>query len=486
MKITLLLALLAPSIIAFGQDKGPAINSHLSQFHSLPETHVKMEGGDWISSVNHAGEKIILHGHHQILELLDPVQVYDSIYTWGWDTMSHGWLIDGKDIGITYDQNNNLLGYKSLIWDTISNSWKNGEQYIFSYDVNNNLTSNTSKIWNGSVWQNELKSTYTFDVNNNLTSEVSQLGNGSGWQTYLQDLYTYDVNNNQTSQTTQLWNGVGWSNSSLYTYTYDANNNLITILYQGSNGIGWDNYTLTSSTYDIHNNRTSETEQTWNVTDWYNYYRWISNFDEGNKLTSVMLQFWSGNDWGNYSRTLYTYDQHNNIMNVLSELWNSSDWDNGSLDIYDYDENNNQTNLRQYYWIGDAWGLYGHYADTYDANNFVLSSANRFYNDYGTDVTSGDSTYFYFHTIAVSVDHFAEDQNNISIYPNPSHGQFNINSNSFDKIEIFNLSGERVFTSNQGKSQTNIKIDLTQYGVGIYCVLIYDGQQVDTRKIVIQ
>ncbi len=485
MKITLLLALLASAINAFGQGKGPTFHAHSPASYSSHDTHLKLQNTDGILPAKFDFDALILARKHQSRLFLDPVQLMDSVYFWEWDTDSHGWLIDGKDIGITYDQSNNLLGYKNLIWDTISNSWKNEEQYIFSYDVNNNLTTNTSKIWNGSLWQNELKFTYTFDVNHNLTSELIQYWYGGEWQNYAREFYLYDANNNETSYIAQFWHG-DWLNSYSHLSTYDVNNNQITVLYQNWYGIAWDNYYLIIRTYDADNNLTHELEQAWNGTEWMNDYLLIIDYDQTDNMTSAIFQFWDGIAWLNERRAFFTYDDRNNLIQILIQEWNSSDWNESYYYVYSYDENNNQIGSLGYQWLGFEWGLDDQYADVYDTDKFILSSVYKMYNDDGTSVAYGDSTYFYFHTVVVSVDHLASDQDNISIYPNPSNGQFNISSNSIDKIEIFSLLGERIFTSNQFKSQTNAEIDLTQYGIGIYWVLIYNGQDVSTRKMVIQ
>ncbi len=65
-----------------------------------------------------------------------------------------------------------------------------------------------------------------------------------------------------------------------------------------------------------------------------------------------------------------------------------------------------------------------------------------------------------------------KNQNNklISIYPNPTSGIVNIQCNNDlrFKIEITNILGENIYTSNF--ITNNIGINLTQYGKGIYFI----------------
>jgi hypothetical protein len=59
---------------------------------------------------------------------------------------------------------------------------------------------------------------------------------------------------------------------------------------------------------------------------------------------------------------------------------------------------------------------------------------------------------------------------NISVYPNPSSGSININSDSFVSVEIFDLMGKRVYQSDHIDKHT--PIDLSQLGSSIYIVKI--------------
>ena len=74
----------------------------------------------------------------------------------------------------------------------------------------------------------------------------------------------------------------------------------------------------------------------------------------------------------------------------------------------------------------------------------------------------------------------------ISVYPNPTTGKFTISSNAANAIEIYNVSGARVYSDLNFKQQTSKEIDLSGYAKGIYLVKIYDGAKIQSRKIIIQ
>jgi hypothetical protein len=77
--------------------------------------------------------------------------------------------------------------------------------------------------------------------------------------------------------------------------------------------------------------------------------------------------------------------------------------------------------------------------------------------------------------------------NSFSVYPNPINGKFTISNNSnISSIEIFNLSGTRVYSDFKFKKQTLSEIDLTGYAKGIYLVKIYDGTKSQSRKVIVQ
>jgi hypothetical protein len=76
------------------------------------------------------------------------------------------------------------------------------------------------------------------------------------------------------------------------------------------------------------------------------------------------------------------------------------------------------------------------------------------------------------------------------IYPNPSKGMFQIQTNSQQllansQIEIYNIMGEKVYSSSQLHQSTQLTINLSAQAAGIYFLQLKTEQGVATKKLVI-
>lgn len=77
--------------------------------------------------------------------------------------------------------------------------------------------------------------------------------------------------------------------------------------------------------------------------------------------------------------------------------------------------------------------------------------------------------------------------NLFTVSPNPTSGKFNLTMNQFNNesiVTVFNVLGEKVFSSSI--TNTTINIDLATQPKGIYFVQIKCGELISTQKIVIQ
>lgn len=135
-------------------------------------------------------------------------------------------------------------------------------------------------------------------------------------------------------------------------------------------------------------------------------------------------------------------------------------------------------------WDGGNWLTYSQYSRSIDANGIVLSKTIRRWDQPGTEVVSGDSSYYYYHTVETGL----PDLNaaNASVYPNPTNGRITISSNnSISGIEIYTISGKLVYADFKVNQSSN-EIDLSGNSKGIYIVKIYDGTKYYSCKVVLQ
>jgi len=80
---------------------------------------------------------------------------------------------------------------------------------------------------------------------------------------------------------------------------------------------------------------------------------------------------------------------------------------------------------------------------------------------------------------------------NFSVYPNPSHGQFQvvIGDSKIAKnynLEVYDLAGNKIYGVSDINQQTSINLDLSDSPSGIYFIRLYDGEGYAVRKIVIR
>jgi hypothetical protein len=217
---------------------------------------------------------------------------------------------------------------------------------------------------------------------------------------------------------------------------------------------------------------------------WTDYSQYIYTYDANNNLTSEIDQQFFGTDWENSSKYTYSYDANFNLILEIDQNWNGSEWENSYQYVYTYDAYNNQTSESDQMWNGSTWQNSWQYNSTYDANGIQISDTYLEWDATGAKLASGDSSYYYFHTVETGIPGL--NASNTAVYPNPAKGKITISSNSpISAIEIYNLSGKRIFADYKIRQQSK-EIDLTGYAKGMYFVKIYNGTTFYNRKVVIQ
>jgi photosystem II stability/assembly factor-like uncharacterized protein len=77
----------------------------------------------------------------------------------------------------------------------------------------------------------------------------------------------------------------------------------------------------------------------------------------------------------------------------------------------------------------------------------------------------------------------------LTIYPNPNNGTFYFSlkdTNSKIQVEIYNLSGQKVYEASNMEKQTSNEINFNQQSKGVYLIKINDGKNSYSEKILVQ
>ena len=73
------------------------------------------------------------------------------------------------------------------------------------------------------------------------------------------------------------------------------------------------------------------------------------------------------------------------------------------------------------------------------------------------------------------------------LYPNPTNSMFTVEGVNVAKVEVYNLVGQKVFETENGKRKTENHIDATKWNKGIYLVsIINQNGAVETKKLVVE
>jgi hypothetical protein len=93
-------------------------------------------------------------------------------------------------------------------------------------------------------------------------------------------------------------------------------------------------------------------------------------------------------------------------------------------------------------------------------------------------------------TEATDMEVFGDDR--LSVYPNPSNGVLNIRINPesdlTQTVQVFNNLGQLVesYELSFTKTQPAVVVSLNDLNDGMYFVRVFDGEQVQTRRILLR
>ncbi|WP_405567488.1 T9SS type A sorting domain-containing protein [Polaribacter sp. Asnod6-C07] len=354
------------------------------------------------------------------------------------------------------------------------------------------LTSVTEEYFSGSSWYISSKTDYSYNTNGDLIQEK-----------YFADYNSDDVLELEET-TTYSYNTFGrlieenYNNEYKGEYTYNADNLLTTYI-------------------------SSEKEN--NV--WVNNYK-AEIFYNGTNIDYYIGYGWDGVNWyleeDGSERIKYIY-QGNNLVTTTEEDYINSSWVESGKEVFTYDASNRLIKEEYYNKDNDIYTLEEFYDYTYDSNNNIAtqeggyrdqsSTMNNFKPltyQYDLNVNMSDITHPFKDKIGTKIyfdvkHHFinkilseSSDDSKITynynentantkditlvdfeVYPNPATSLLTIKDNSFTikKIELYNVLGKKVLSTNINK----INIENLVNGVYLMKLETEEGNIV-TKRIV--
>ena len=331
------------------------------------------------------------------------------------------------------------------------------------------------------VWQTvddeHYRTTYSYDeYDYYLVEELTECKLESGWKDWYLVHYDYDFSGNVLEiYALNAFEGDSWEDDSRASYSYE-NGELSEVVYQYWDGNDWVNDV--KEVYNYNGEVSTVLYWDWNGTNWtsdelYTYTR------NGNTIELVM-QYMQGGAWQNMERCTYTLDFDDNILEILVEFWvNNTMWEFHQKNVYHYNggvytsmtvEVDNGLVVQQYdysyeygnathgeckIWTGGSQLVPGDgeiemaYGFNYDKKTF-----------YGSVV---EMTYF----DVTQVDENVQAAN-FKVYPVPAENEIQIQSESFQKAEIYSLTGQKMMESQQNN------MNVSQLSSGLYIIKVYD------------
>jgi Zn-dependent metalloprotease len=197
-----------------------------------------------------------------------------------------------------------------------------------------------------------------------------------------------------------------------------------------------------------------------------------AEYDGGNIKYSID----NGTTWSLLPSSAFIVNPYNNVITTA----NSNDNPMVSEDAFTGSDENSQDSV---------WGQ-----SVIDLSSLgvVANSTLQLRWEFGTDGCNGNDGWYideimvYNCTEALSINDFNFLGNNISIYPNPSQGIFNVKMKSISdfRYEVLDITGKSIM-SRMSINNNTFKVDLSNYSKGIYFFKLFSSEGAVTKKLIV-
>jgi hypothetical protein len=310
--------------------------------------------------------------------------------------------------------------------------WMDYYMITYEYDFNGNvLEALAMSAYETGEMENEARASYTYD--GDLLSEVVyQEWEDGDWVNETKEVYNYS--GDVSTVLYWDWNGTNWTSDELYTYT--RNGNTIELLMQYMQGGAWQNDEKQITTLNFDEEVTEILDQDWVGTIWVNDELTTYNY-EGNVFPTKTVKEWDGSDWEDHQKFEYTYDSNDNAVSGLCLGFGGYDWvsDDGDIEMV---FGNGEKSFEYYgYWVEVE------YVDLTSVNENATAK--------------------------------------FMVYPIPAEDEIQIQSEGFQKAEIYSVTGQKMMESLQNN------MNVSQLSSGLYIIKVYDLEgNYDTQRFVVK
>lgn len=340
---------------------------------------------------------------------------------------------DGTQHRTTYYYDESELTLTEEITETYWDFWQNDSRITYEYDFYGNVFEMLGQEWDGSDWEDAMRVSYTYD-GDVIMEDVYQMYVDGQWVNLIKEVYNY--NGDQWTVLVWEWNGTTWASSVLNTFTREGTT--IVHLMQYMEGGAWQNDEMYTYTLDFDENIVEILWQEWEDPEWVNFEKTTYVYD-GGVYTEQNVQMWDDDDWMDNYRYTFEYDALGNAKH-------------GNCFEYDGDD----------IWVpsdGDIDMAYDYNAET---KSFYASDVDMVY----VDLTNVNEN-------AQGV--------NVKVYPVPAENELFIQTEDFQKAEIYSVTGQKLMES------TMEKMNVSSLSQGVYLLKVY-GQsgKTETQRIVVK
>ena len=345
------------------------------------------------------------------------------------------------------------------------------------------------------VWRttegDQYRTSYTYDEYDfYLIEELTESKVDGEWLDWYLMNYEYDFYGNVLEiLALSSYGGEAWDYDAKASYTYD-DDMLSEVVYQYWEDDDWVNET--KEVYNYSDDVTMVLYWDWNGNNWSSDELWTYTY--GNESIVLVIQYMQGGAWQNDEKVTFSLDFNGNIKEILCEDWENNTWVNAQKTMYFY-EDDVYTEILVGFWMFDAWQVEYKYEFDYVDGNATHGSCNFFIS--GQMVSAdGDIEMAYGYNAATKSFYGAEvdmtyidltgvnenvQATNFKVYPVPAENEIQIQSESFQKAEIYSLTGQKLMESMQ------CRMDVSALVSGVYLLKVYnEAGESYTQKMMVK